>query len=423
MVLLYQFCYPAEFSFQGQLSYENHSYLSDLKEPTRAYDHIFHLAPELEVSGQKDRLVFKSHFRGNLSTEITEEQSFHNIQEAYWEYKNYPLRFRAGVDTYNWGTVDGYSPLDVANSKAFFNPLAAEKLGSPGLNLQLSWDSWRFEIFYIHQQRDSILPSADSRWLPREFLSNVSAAEATILLPSQFNYQYQSIIQLDNALKNNFGFRLGGRFSDFDFGLIHIDGMSVTPHLRLEITTSGTPISLDPLILQATSDVLLTPVFFRQRTTGFHGAWAPGSIIFKLEAAYTDVLTKQNDIPNWAIQYVAGIEKPISFFNKSLTFLFQYYHGKSDDLSENLISAGNRIFDNSALLALLLSLNSSSSLRVSALEDFNNDSGFYNLTLNVSLGSGWDVRFAVDVLEGKEDSLLGSYRSNDRFQTQLGFRW
>lgn len=413
--------FAADFSFNGQASYEPYLYWQDLPAPTRKYDHVLHFRPELELKGPNDRIVLKTPVRANPSTDDDKEKVFVNFQEAYWEYTNYPVRTRLGMNTFSWGLMDGYSPLDITNSRVFFNPLSSEKLGSPALDIKYEGDGWSAQAIYIVKQPRSVLPSTDSRWLPRELLINPSTTEGTILLPPTFNYTYPATVELNDSRDHNFGIKLTKRLSTLDLSAVAFEGNSATP--QFDVFLNGTVVSTIPLVIQATSDIELVPVYYRQRTFGAQITWAPSSFIVRLENAYTDNLSEATALPGWSNQTAFGIEKQFYLGSTSLTTILQGYYGQNDDLKDNLVSSGPRIFDKAALVGLRFGFSTRTSLLLSTMYDISSNSYFIHSNFSSKLSESWTYSAILEFIEGSEDSLIGSYNNNDRLVFNIGYNW
>lgn len=424
LITLILFAIPAhaaELSFTGQAEAEQHSYFSNLSGPTRKYDTIIRLQPRLSLKGQQDQIVIAPKLRSNLSSEQEKEDFLLNPAEIYWQYRHDWFRSRIGYNTYNWGIMEGYSPIDILNSKIYFDPLSAEKLGSPSVDLKVQFSNWSLQGVYIPKQPRSILPATDSRWLPREILINTAAAGQTLLLPGEFNYSYRNVIEEDDPRDHNFALRLNTTTSSVDFAVLHYQGNSPLP--QFNIFATGTPHPTLPNTININSDIELQALLYKQRTTGGQITWSPGSWLLKLESIYTHTLADAPNIPRWSRQSALGIERSLYIGETSITLLLQGYSGDSDLGVDNLIGSSTRIFDESALLGLRFGFSTRTSLTLSALYDFANDSSFITSIFSTRLWRRFNLNITGTLIEGAEDSLLGSYNTNDRIKVTIAYNW
>lgn len=411
-----------ETSFGGDFTYENFIYGDQLPQPTRTYDHILHLRPQLDLTFNKiSAMHFKPLLRMNTSTQESPEKLFLNVQEAYWEIRKDAFRVRMGQNTYHWGILDGYSTMDVVNGRVLFNPLFSEKRGAPTVDLQYEGEKIKLQGLYIPAQARTLFPSADSRWLPRELLVNVSSPSETVILPSTFNYYYPGYVELDHALDHNYGARLSGRMGDFDAALMHFEGSSITPQVRATFTADL--VSFDPRILQGRSDIGIMPLYFRQRSTGLSLSWAPSDIVLKAESTYISSISRDSTIPAWSWQNALGVEMPVYIGETSITLIAQVYRGENKDPIDNLLSSSTRLFDNASLLAARVSFATDTNLLLSAVVDFASGDNYIHCRLDHKLSQSLRAEISVDILEGGPDSMIGTYDKNDRASLKISYLW
>ncbi len=124
---------------------------------------------------KKLRFQYRLFALANFESKSSPEKAYGDVPEAYLDFKMASsARLRLGMNTVNWAVTDVSSPSDVVNPLAIFHPLRIYKRGSPMLELQYDKEVLGVHAIYIPRQRRSLLPSEDSRWLPRQFLVNLS---------------------------------------------------------------------------------------------------------------------------------------------------------------------------------------------------------------------------------------------------------
>lgn len=421
-LLLFSAVHAADVKWNGALSSETFTYFDTAPEPTRTVDSVLWLKPDFDIKWNKrSRFIIRPLLRVNTSTQESPEQIFLNAAETHWDIKWDSLRITLGSNVHNWGNLDGYSPLDLVNGKTLFNPLSSDRRGAPMVDVSYSGESVKLQALYIPKQARTLLPASDSRWLPREFFVNTTAAEETVLLPPSFNYFYPGYIELDSALKNNFGLRISTTLETLDAHLIYFNGMS--NNTQISPTFQADVVAVSPLILQARSDIGIFPVYYRTETIGTSLVWAPTDIIFKLESAYSRTLEKQAALPDWSWQTGGAIEVPFTIGNFSTTTVVQYYYGENRDPAENLVSSNSRLFDRAALIGQRVEWSASLDSFLSVLWDYENEGHMILAKLNYSFNDNWKTSGQVDMLDGKDTSLLGTYKKNDRFIFSLTYLW
>ena len=84
------------------------------------------------------RLFFKPQFTWDPNNKSTEEQTYLD-GEAYLRIKGDTQSLQVGYNVFNWGVTDGYNPMDVLNSRQYFDPLHSKKRGLPSLVYSLNY--------------------------------------------------------------------------------------------------------------------------------------------------------------------------------------------------------------------------------------------------------------------------------------------
>lgn len=350
---------PSAFAISGSLKSTTDFYQQKLGPPT---DELIPFG-QLELN---DKHKFTKRFRvqwkftalGNFEAEapkaneerLANEQSFLDLPEAFFEYKWGSSRFRLGMNTVNWGVVDVSSPSNVVNTSAFLHPLRLPRRGSPMVEWQFGEEKFGVAALYIPRQPRAVLPARDSRWLPRDVLTNIPTAPgvaSTVILPSEVEYEYLADRELDHARDNNYGVKIHSHLGSFDFQLTYFDGQSPFPKISptLTINTVGNDFVASPT-------VGLKQVQYRVRNSGFGATYAGESFIFRLESDYQHTISKGNGLQPWTWSNVAGIETNFDIGSSSLTVLAQYYHSEIPTKADNMISSSYRLFDRTAVLGL-----------------------------------------------------------------------
>ncbi|MGZ3723622.1 MAG: hypothetical protein ACXVA9_11855, partial [Bdellovibrionales bacterium] len=252
-------------------------------------------------------------------------------------------KLRLGMNTVNWGVVDVFSPSDVVNTQAIFHPLRSTKQGAPMADFSIGPETFNLNLIYIPVQRPPQLPSKDSRWLPREVLTNVDIPElgTKVVFPKTITYDYTQPETQSHALNNNAGAKISSHLGSWDFQIMHYEGAADAPKIRPHINLNNN-ILITP--------VPLTPIYYRVRTTGFGFVWAREKWIYRGETAYQHTVTEDPFLQPWSWTSVLAIETNVDLGATTMTILAQGYYTKNPQTADNLVSSNYRIFDRTGVL-------------------------------------------------------------------------
>lgn len=390
----------------------------------------------LDVGG-KNKITKKFRFQwrlfaaGNMEAEgegATEgtpfnEAGYVDLPEAFFELKAGSSKFKLGMNTINWGVVDGYSPSSVVNTSAFFHPLRTYKRGAPMIEWQLGGDKFGFEALYIPRQPRSVLPATDSRWLPRDILVNLSSLIPQVTFPDRIEYTYGPEIEASGAgvkaRDHNAGARLYAHLGKVDLQLTHFEGLSAAPKVKVLGTINSTA---DGFV--GTNPMELRPVSYRIRNTGAGITYAGDSVIFRLESAYQDTLTSMKDnlgLQPWSWTSAAGMETNLNIGSTTMTAILQYYQTENPQKADNLISSSYRLFDQTGVLALRWPFNDDLVMSGSVLYEMVNKGLFWTAGFENKFADAlkWGVSWR-DFSAG-EEGLIRTFEKNDHFALDLSY--
>jgi hypothetical protein len=412
------FCFESQGSFSGNLKSSSDYYPYTLGEPTD--DLVPYLT--LDLSGKhkfskKFRFQWKAVALSNLESDSSPENFYADLPEAFFEWKaSGEFRLRAGMNTVNWGVVDVSSPSDVVNPSAFFTPLRTFKRGAP--MIEADWDK---EVIGLHgifipiQQRP-LLPGADSRWLPRKSLLNVTDGYDRIILPEFLEYEFEKADSLNRAEYNNWGLRANSHLGSLDMFLMHFEGQAPSPKIRptLSITPGSTAregIASSPIILQ--------PVSYRVRTSSFGFVWAGSSVILRGESAYQHTISEGPLVQPWSWANVLAAETNVSVGSSTMTLLAQYYYTKNPQSPDNLISSSYRLFDKTTVLGMRWQMTEEVLVLASLLYEENAHGTFAMLGFENKLSDVLKWGLSWRDFHAPEDGLIKTFDRNDHATLDL----
>jgi hypothetical protein len=418
IIFLLTFATASHAGVSGQLKSSTDYY------PTTIDKEIDDLVPYLmlDLNG-KNKLARKLRFQwhafalGNLESESEPEQAYGDLPEAFVEWKNSILRMRLGMNTVNWGVVDVSAPSDAVNTQALFHPLRTYKRGAPMLEINGGDEAFALTALYIPIQQRPLMPSADSRWLPRQFLYNVVSEGYRVVVPETLEYRFLPPQSLDHALENNWGVRLTSHVGSLDLSAMHFEGAHSSPKARLEIT--AVPGGVNELI--TTNPIELTLVTYRVRTSGAGLVWARENWIHRLETAYQHTISEDELLQPWSWSSVYATETNVDIGSQSATLLFQYYYTVNPQAADNMISSSYRLFDRTPVLGFRYPLSDDVTATGSVLYETGTKSMFWmagfdqKLSDTLRWGLGWRD------FSAQEDGLIKTFEKNDHASMDLTY--
>ena len=404
------------FSWSGQLRSSTDSYSYHLRPPTKDVSPYLTLEAQTKNKWRKSlRFQSKLSVLSNPLSQGSPEQFYVDLPEGFLEYKSSELKLRAGMDVVNWGMVDVSSPSDVVNSTAIFHPLRSPHRGAP--MLEAIWDQETFGLhaIYIPIQQRPLLPSVDSRWLPRQLLLNLEVENNRIALPETMEYRFDAPENLDRALNNNFGFKFSSHLDRLDLQLIHFEGVFSTAQVR------GTKIQLEAATnpLRLVSPLHLSAVAFRVRETGVGLAWATDEFIVRAESVYQHTISEDPILQPWRWSNVLAFESKLDVGTSTINWLAQFYYYVNPRAADNFISSSYRLFDRTILFGARWNYSDDLLIQASALYE-TQQSGLFamlgfeqKLTEVMKWGMSWR-----DFSAGRE-GLLKTFERNDHANLDL----
>lgn len=416
------FCSASLASLSGQLKSSTDIYSQDLGEPTDT------LVPyvNLDLSGKgKLTKAWRVQWNGmglvNTESAHAPEKLYGDLREAFVQYKKKSVDFRLGMDTVNWGVVDVMSPMDVVNTSAFFHPLRTYRRGAAMVEAKIEKESWGLHALYIPRQRRPLMPSSDSRWLPRKFFINAQADGEVVELPEFLDYEYISDTELKSgsffsksgrtgALDHNAGLRFTSHLGSWDFSVMHFEGAAPQPKIKPTLV-------LDYNI--ARSPIYLEPVYYRTRTSGLGVVWARESYIVRMESAYQHTVSEDSSLQPWSWSNVAGVETNVEMGSTTATVLAQYYYTKNPQSADNMLSSSYRLFDRTGLLGVRWAYSDDLTVTASGLYETKTKGLFWMVAFEQKLsdslkwGAGWRDFSAQD------EGLIKTFERNDHANLEM----
>ena len=324
-----------------------------------------------------------------------------------------------GYSTFSWGVTDGYNPLDIVNSKQYYDPLHGRKLGAPSLTLSqsLSWFDWDFT--YIPQNRGATLPGTESRWLPREVYVPLDPAnDLVLLLPTELHYHYNSRQNLDHALDNNLALRIQKNFSTIDVALYGYSGVASFPLVQPIVT--GTVVAVSPKqIIQVDPDVYLNTMNYPTQMGGLTFVSSQWDFLFKYATSYSQSIGDNVLLPGWTHENIVALEKTFQLGSSGMLIgVLQYSFLNAEKRNDSNLSL-LEIFRNAWMIGGKVSWKEVWNFSLSTLYDVNHETHYEELIIGRRFADRWTLSAGATWISGDLADPLGVYNKNDNYNLSL----
>lgn len=402
-------------TFASRLTLEPTYYFEDVYQETTQvaaairYEFEFESQPATAL-----RLRFSPWFYSDPASRSPNEMFIPDITEAAADYEAGDWKLKVGINRFAWGVTDDADPLDVVSARRYIDLLSSQKRGTPSFGWTWEKENWRLEAVYVPIQFESILPGEKSRWLPRDMTYNRQAGFDKIFLADRFSYGYMERREVDEALKNNFGFRGDYRGRWYDVTVVFFQGAPTAPAIFTPII-EGTSVGTSAGNVVMANHVTLQPVYYLRRTVGAGVVVPMDDWIVRLAYANSERLSGLQGLPGWAQRAVFGIETSFAVpFGSILRVRAQASFARHEEQADNLITSLDRIFDQAWILGLDLMSASDWVFSVTGLYDAARSGGYARLKIERKVAGGLTASLTGDWFDGLSGTLLGTYRTNKR---------
>lgn len=348
-----------------------------------------------------------------------EERFYFDFSQANYRWNFDPWSLKVGSDIFNWGVTDGFNPVDIVNTKNYFDPIHSKKMGALNVQLNFSKEGWEFDFILIPKANKALLPGTNSRWLPREiYISNQPTVEGNkmiLRLPQTLNYTYDrpsTNDTEDSPLKNNIAFRGQKFIENTEFGIYYYDGVAGLPLISPIVT--GQLIQISPeYIVQVDSDVILQIQEYRQKMLGLSMTHNFQSFLFKIESAGFQSQDSVLNLKPIRYETVVALEKPIS--PQWITIIQYAWTNTNPTFSGNDLDSLTHFFESNTMLGVqyLGSQNQSGTLFIS--HDLKLKSSLMDLTWIYRMNDLYKIKTYIHWIEANTNSSLGAFSNNKKF--------
>jgi hypothetical protein len=348
--------------------------------------------------------------------------SYFDLPEFNIKIKKDPVLLKVGMDIYSWGVTDVVNPVDLVNTRNYFDPIHSKKMGAASVSLNYSESWFEADLVYIPDARPSQLPGENSRWLPRQiYLSQNQISSVELLIPDQFNYSYLSRRNLGNPILSNFAGRLQAHLESMELALYGYDGIAAMPAIQPFVTGNAVAAG-PPQVIRVNSNVQLQLMDYRQQTAGASATKTFGSWQLKGEAAWTQSSQEAAAYEGWSLATVLALEKSWNVSSEaSLTTVLQYSSARRQALSGNDLSSFTDFFNSNWMLGGHFTWRDKDAVTFFYSYDVLTLSWLADLSYERSLSDAWKISCGGTSIDGPSSSPLGAYANNKNFFADLGF--
>jgi len=420
------FAGPWKFSKSTEFSFRSTYYPDALNPEVNRSAQAFHFTGSASLKWKRDfKLKLLPVAQWDPVNLSKRERAWVDLQEGYLQFQKELYVIQLGFNQFTWGVTDVYNPLDGVNPRRYFDPLQSPKMGVASAFLKLDpVPLVSVELIYIPTNRKSQLPGENSRWLPRDYLRNRQVAttdgNVTIQLPERMKYRYEKDEVLNQALSNNYGARALFLLPSLDIQVAYFNGAAGSPATGLSLTGSLAKL-LPEIVIEADPDVGIIPIYYRHQFYGGSAVYATGEWIFRYENTFNRPISKRSDLPVASQSHVFEIEKSFLIFKQNFTFLLLGTYSKTSDQASNDSTSLFRLFDKAGILAIRYAPSSKWSSVASLLYDTVKFGKLAHGEVSYLLRDGLRISAMGDVLAGKPETPVGTYRRNDRVSLGLQY--
>ena len=394
------------FTIGGYLQYDNVSYFN--KQEGKINSRNEGLLQLTAGSGSGNRIQWKAIME--LREDLSDENRNRIWLDELWMKQRVGIAdITFGKQIIAWGTADGYNPVDNLNPVDYSDLLDTddEIIGIYSIRTQLFFKSADIDFVWVPAGSYGKLPDISSRWFPPVNTLGIPQE----LLVSGMDISVKNYVPELTLESGEAAIRLRKRFSGFDAGLSYYNGYDHLPEYILDST----------YLTQQEPKLVFDEVLYRQQVVGAEMVIVlPYGMSLRSEAAYF-IPEKDKPYRNEYIQMITGIDKTFSVGTGSLTSIIEYIHDFRINGEPYAMLDTRHIFTNTLLTNFELTLNNGFSFNLVSI--YNMDGNDYVLMPEINYLTTGGLKFIVmaNILEGSNNTFMGSYSFNDRIQCKMSF--
>jgi hypothetical protein len=343
------------------------------------------------------------------------------LDEAYINLYIGAFDVRLGKQIYAWGRADVFNPTDNLSSWDYSDILDIEdeKIGVLSARVEYYLGNWTVEGVLVPSFAPSVLPDTNSRWFPDlpDSLPNAGyAGQGDAYLNASHTYG-EAVLPDDGIGSTQYAVRVSGSVRGWDFSLSWFDGYNDLPAVHRAILIDST---------LTDAEVFIRQEYHRRQVIGADFATSFGRIGVRGEAAY--YLTEDWNgvdpaVDDPYLQYAIGLDYTLKnvFADKDISLLLEWIQEVHvpDRGTTYTITDLTHVFRKSLFGKADFDVGEFAKLTFEGVWNTYAGDWWVRPGLDWSVADGVQLRVALDLLGGPNDSFFGSYRDNRRTQVRL----
>lgn len=325
-------------------------------------------------------------------------------------------RISIGQQQFSWEATDLINPFDFIHQKNLRNPLPAESLSAPSIEYTYLKGAHSIDLIYIVEQPKTILPDSESPWLPRSLDLPIESDDIVLRTQDGFSFQFLEDQILNQALKNQIGFRYKYVGDSFDISLVGFEGAKNQP--LIFPTVSGTLIN-DPqkYIILLDKEIQVTPVYYRNRVGGVATSVTLGSFIIRYAGSYHQPLGDDQRLPGWNYLNVGSIERTFSFGSSLFTLQIFGSGGRSQD--GNSLASVSSLLESAMGAGFRYAYKEHFTLLAGAFSDAYSEAKIETIQMDYKMNDYLKTYAQAFFIDGTRNLVAVAYKENDFAQFGL----
>lgn len=400
----------AEFEVSGQLQAFGGGLLSP--QPEGVTSHTGGLESQIKTQYEFTRaLRFNSDLWAKYDglNKSDEEITQGELDEFSIEWRKGGRRLKLGYSIRVWEGTDLVNPMDFIHSRNYRDPLNSRLRSAPGLFYDDTWGDLSWDFTYLIRQQNVKLPGENSPWYPRRLYLPLEFEDFKVLLPQDLNYEVYSDVEIENALENNFAFRLQYHGASFGISLAAFEG-SASPPLLVPVVDFDVSSGVNEL--QARSPIGIEPHYYRQRVFGTTLVWTLGSWIFRASGNHMQPLSDDTRVPTWSQLGVLGVEKTLYLGDQLFILIFQAVGSRRPETGGLSMLAS--LYEESYMAGVRWTISEKWTWLQAFFQEQKMFSHFYHTEIDFNFAPAWNLSLQADFFQGPPPSVLGTYGGNDQ---------
>ncbi len=420
ILLSFGFGFSAKAEVSGRIHFQEDDFYNSQVEPI---DHLQDtLSLEIESKNKLTdslRLLIEPRLVISTLRDQVDAPLDYNTRDTLLDFKLGDEHLQIGTFIKQWEGPDGFNPMDITTVKDYRDPFATESLASAGINFFGGEKKFTYDALFVPWQTPTRLPGDQSRWLPRKTPFPLVSGQNTLLVPQQPVLDVQSHQFVNDALRNNFGARIGFHGDAWDLSLAGYQGAAQLPIFKVHIV--GDLVTTQPdgtNVIQIRNPIQLQPLeYLRRSFAAGYVSTLSDTWVFRAAGRYDQPVGNDPLLPGPSDQFVGGFEKTFTINEQTVMFSLQYAYAKILDSPTGVLNITDP-FQNAILYGMRFPVREDFVLYYMGIWSHQIGATYNRLKLEKKLAEAVTLELGFDLIRGPSDNLLGIW--SDECRASLG---